>query len=280
MQLIINGEKIDYSLEKENNYEEVLQGIKNWASSSSLSLKSFQINGQTPQIELSQMSIGKEDVLEVALESRVQKRMEEIGLLGEFFGLLEQALIQGNESLLLELKEEYRHLSPNLPYLLLEENSQEVFRLSKILDQAVLEKTFPPTEEKDKVELLLYVKQLMGRVELYAKEVQDPDRALDIHLQVLRDQWQKLEKIPGYFQTGEDKKALEGIMVLIGSLDGFFRMGALLGEERLQEKKEMIIALKGDLMGIQEAFENQDFVLIGDLVEYEVLPKLKELIKP
>jgi hypothetical protein len=278
MELIINGDKVDFTLENEKNYAEVLSGVKKWADSNRMAIVSWQINGKSSDANPTDITIAPKDVLEINLEDKVQERKSEISLLGEFFGLLESAIMQGKDDLLAELQGEYRILSPNLPYLLLEEGQSENFRLSTILDQYILNRPFPPEGEKEKVELLLFIKQLLGRVELYAKEIQNPEIGLEIHFRVLSDNWAELESIPSLFQAGEDKKALDKLMVLLSSLDGIFRMASLLGEQSLEDKKSLILEVKDFLGEMSEAIENQDFVLVGDLVEYEILPRLKTLL--
>jgi hypothetical protein len=55
-------------------------------------------------------------------------------------------------------------------------------------------------------------------------------------------------------------------------------MASLLGEQSLEDKKSLILEVKDFLGEMSEAIENQDFVLVGDLVEYEILPRLKTLL--
>jgi hypothetical protein len=53
-------------------------------------------------------------------------------------------------------------------------------------------------------------------------------------------------------------------MVLLSSLDGVFRMVSLLGEQRLENKKPIILEIRDFLEEMSQAIENQDFVLVGD----------------
>jgi hypothetical protein len=206
MELIINGDKVDFTLENEKNYAEVLSGIQKWAEGSRMAIASWQINGKGFDSNPGDIPIAEKDILEITLEDKIQERKNEISLLGEFFGLLEGAVIQGKADLLTELQGEYKILSPNLPYLLLEDGQSVNFRLSNILDQYILQRPFPPETEKEKVELLLFIKQLLSRVELYAKEIQDPETGLEIHFRVLEDNWEELESIPALFQSRGGQK--------------------------------------------------------------------------
>lgn len=91
-----------------------------------------------------------------------------------------------------------------------------------------------------------------------------------------------LPEIAESFQLGHDQKAFEGIHTIINLLENcsvYFR--SRLPEFKNNDLKvsdlyEDLNALLGEIV---EAFEKADFVLIGDLMEYELPEKLDELAK-
>lgn len=89
------------------------------------------------------------------------------------------------------------------------------------------------------------------------------------------------------FQNGQDKKALVTVTQLADTVDYFCKATALstLFPEKFADMNIDGVAIQdffGDFMTIladfEEAFKNSDSVMLGDLAEYEITPRIESII--
>ena len=89
------------------------------------------------------------------------------------------------------------------------------------------------------------------------------------------------------FQNGQDKKALVTVTQLADTVDYFCKATALstLFPEKFADMNIDGVAIQdffGDFMAIltdfEEAFKNSDSVMLGDLAEYEINPRIESII--
>ena len=89
------------------------------------------------------------------------------------------------------------------------------------------------------------------------------------------------------FQNGQDKKALVTVTQLAHTVDYFCKATALstLFPEKFADINIDGVAIQdffGDFMAIltdfEEAFKNSDSVMLGDLAEYEITPRIESII--
>lgn len=89
------------------------------------------------------------------------------------------------------------------------------------------------------------------------------------------------------FQNGHDKKALVTVTQLADTVDYFCKATALstLFPEKFADINIDGVAIQdffGDFMAIltdfEEAFKNSDSVMLGDLAEYEITPRIESII--
>lgn len=77
-----------------------------------------------------------------------------------------------------------------------------------------------------------------------------------------------------FFQNGEKEKGSEMVVYIVEGLQWITDAGRL--TEEVQKDKIDCNQMLDKLNEIIEGFENEDYVLIGDLFEYEILPILGE----
>ena len=93
----------------------------------------------------------------------------------------------------------------------------------------------------------------------------------------------KMEEIPVELQNGKNSQAIESIKNLADSIDDFCHIAALasLFPETFKNTnidgknfKEFFADFSGILLEYEQALQNNDTVLLGDLSEYEICPRL------
>lgn len=96
----------------------------------------------------------------------------------------------------------------------------------------------------------------------------------------------KMEQVPVELQTGKNKTAIESIKNLADSIDQFCHVAALasLFPETFKmisiENKsfnDFFTEFSPILQDFEQALQNNDSVLIGDLSEYEICPRLRSI---
>lgn len=97
---------------------------------------------------------------------------------------------------------------------------------------------------------------------------------------------QKMEDIPVILQSGNTKEAGESIKKVADSIDNFCHVAALaslfpedFNDTQIDGKKlaEFLNDFSPVLKDFEQALQNNDTVLIGDLSEYEICPRLKAI---
>jgi uncharacterized protein YicC (UPF0701 family) len=75
------------------------------------------------------------------------------------------------------------------------------------------------------------------------------------------------------FQAGEESEGSNLVAALVDGLDWLFQV--IVRTREIQEEPIETDEMNEKLKELIEAFENGDYILVGDLLEYEVLPILE-----
>lgn len=76
------------------------------------------------------------------------------------------------------------------------------------------------------------------------------------------------------FQSYKDGNGSE---IMISIVDGLQWLMDVVGSSEELKAKIDILNINDKLKGIIEAYENQDYILIGDLLQYELLPAIEDI---
>ena len=96
----------------------------------------------------------------------------------------------------------------------------------------------------------------------------------------------KMEQVPVELQTGKNKTAIESIKNLADSIDQFCHVAALASlfpetfkMTSIEDKSfnDFFADFSPILQDFEQALQNNDSVLIGDLSEYEICPRLRSI---
>ncbi|MDR0600542.1 MAG: hypothetical protein LBG84_10795 [Treponema sp.] len=262
MDISINGKTADITLEAEKTLGEVLAGVDNWLAGSGLFLSGLEVDGKTygahsmeEAFSLSLETIGTVDLktsgwAELTLEALEELRDE----LEEPGGTAAEDRVQAWKE------------SPAA--LFLGHNAPELY------DTAVktLEGSFPPG----------------GTLSLIAeriREIKNPFRELADSQGMIRETARRLEDLPLDTQTGKDVRAAETITLFSALTEKIYRLIFLfkhygIGLETVElspetiNLKDYIEEFSAALKELYSAYESKDTVLVGDLAEYELAPRL------
>ena len=270
MTIIINGESINYTLEEEKNAGDIFHGISSWLQEGGMLVGGLEINDEAMPLGDDGWKINPIETIETfsieALSIR-EGRIRQLETAKDYFILLSNALKSGDESAYRELQSGFEDLKQILPHLLNEGPNPSI--LPRLED--AMQKN-PGTDgsitESEAI-------QIAAVLESRRKEAENPEEEAESAARVLAQMADSLDDVAVQLQTGRDKAAMDTIIKLSESLQSFTR--ALSWIESPGAVEEIINDMNGILSELEEALIASDTVLIGDLLEYEIKPRLVEL---
>jgi hypothetical protein len=282
MIVTLNGQRIDVTLERERTLGEFLNGIEGWLEKSSYSLSGFSVNGGdvSPEgvEEACAMDLGEVERIDLRASSWTELLRDAISItravLEEALGERRAAREAGRRSDAEAIAERYRQ-SPACSFLAL-----------GMADLALLAEgalsgggTDPEAALQDAVRV----------AEERLREVEQPRKELEAVIAAVAPMALRLEEIPLNLQTGKDAQAAATLGDFSLLCEKLFRLvaslrsdGILLEETRIGDAafRSHIEELSAALRELTAAFENGDAILVGDLAEYEVAPRIRALETP
>ncbi|GAB4375400.1 MAG: hypothetical protein Kow009_10730 [Spirochaetales bacterium] len=272
MKITLDGQMLNYTLEGEQNLYQILTSIAKWLSPQNAEITRLRLNGETidqwNRRQLENIPIEEIQNLEITTMTEREQEYSDLGTLFQYFQLLQEA-IQGKQGeALMEILEEYKYVQPSLEHYLrsifLTDGSAR-FPLDRI-----------PSSESEWAEGEQYVQRVLAVLEARLQELIHPYESCKALIPILSNTKQEIEQTSVLLQTGRDQEAIRNVLTFIEILSKALRLLS-----RLQpvdpQVQELHRTLSPPLKELSDAFLHRDSVLIGDLLEYEIAPKLEEL---
>jgi hypothetical protein len=254
MTLCINQVPVDFTLENEATLAELETSLRSWARSQGLTILSFLADGRAQGDEPRPLDgLSRVDVEVVPAEDELQARLE---VLTQYLDLVARAA-EVDQGTLTDLKAELGPVVQALENLGLEgealktawPDARALASVAEDLGRRL--RVLPHPTSRDWVATL-------GRL-----EVAGPS----------------LTELPDFFQKGRDQEAFDRILVIFTDL---MRLGievesALSPGVNRRGWDEFQSSLTPFLKEAEGAMETQDYVLLTDLLEYEIAPRISEI---
>jgi hypothetical protein len=266
MTITINGKPADIILEAEKNVGDLLSGLDQWLAGSGHRLSGLEIDGERADsasletffdrelARIRTLDIRTSSLLELAAEALLRTR--EDGGDYENAGFGEKPAVAAR----------WRN-SPAA--LFLAAQAPEIYAWA---DKAFSGQGAPG--------------ELRGLIDERLRELDDPAGELNNAGPLIEAVASRLEELPLDIQTGKDGRAAETIQIFSNISEKVFRLLNILKARGLDTSalkvddisaagyiEEFGVALR-ELTG---AYETKDAVLVGDLAEYELAPRLRKL---
>lgn len=291
MEVIINSSPIDVHLEEEKNAYEIIRQLDTWLVAEGFFITGILVNGHAETMSndnaLKGLSVESIEKLELFAQPLNELSLDRYSTLLQYFSYLYRALHDGDRKLLKDLAEESVPIIQNMDSILRlrvgDRLVSEVF--SDLVSNLKLDEDSPGIPEglKDFAgNLCIFVE---GRI----REIANPLMELRSTASLLESYIPRLEDIPILLQTGKEKEAMELVIAFAEISEKLTRLYPRLKEkdgENLMTREidgvpfeEFYIDLNTKLQELTEAMESEDSILIGDLLEYEIAPKIRELTR-
>jgi hypothetical protein len=258
MDIFINGRPADIKAENEKTVGEILSALDSWLYNSGHRLSGLDIDGETVDIQ--------------SVETAFMRGIESVNALGIYTSPLHEL---SQESLVLVLRDidEYEKLSFSERSAFLETwlDSPQSRHLSGQMPDffSLCEKTFSGTGAGADV--------LRSVAQERLREITGPAEELSRMESVVSEVCARLADIGLDTQTGKDARAAETVQMFTGVAEKIIRIcnaasvrGINVGNIDLGEFRSVLDELLA-------AYSRTDIVLVSDLAEYELAPRLRSI---
>jgi len=264
MDISINAKKADITLDTEKTLGDVLSGLEQWIAPSGNRIKEINVNGKALGDEALTEAFG-EDIrgikkLEIIISSWRELAAEALS------GLLAVCTLYGNAAF-----DERKAII----------SGWESSPASRFL------KTDIPDIHK-LADLTFSGEGLMARdlgiiIEERFMEAANPDQEITGSEPLIKKIASRMEELPLDIQTGKDQQAAETIQLFSQVGEKLFRILFIYKSEGLSmdsfsigdiPAKTFLDEFNSVLTELSTAYDNKDTVLVGDLAEYELSPRL------
>jgi hypothetical protein len=294
VRLTINGEQVSYSLESEQNLADVVRGVQEWLAGAGFLVTEMRAVGgtsvsgasgadvqdllQTPLDHWGGKPVGSVRELEVIATHTGELKIDHWRTVDAWLGMLAEGITgdaaSGLEDLLADLPDTMGGLRTN-PFM--PQGSDAVERFDSLFHAQgngahASIRAWPPERVREAIAL---IDELRQGVQARIADATQPRTALARCVAQVRDSLTRLPEVSVLLQTGRDK---EGMNVVIGFAD---TVQSILGLMPFlppdPERGKLIVELTPFLRDLVGAFGAKDSVLIGDLLEYEITPRMERL---
>ena len=279
MRLTINGEEVSYALENEKTLAEVLQGVQGWLGEAGFIITGMRADSRDllsiPAKTWGPTPVESIGVLEVSALHTADVRIEHWQTLDAWLGMLVDEVKAPGSALgeLLESFDETMEGARTNPFL--PPGSDGLQRLDALFSaQSPADiRRWPAERRAEAAALLASLREELAR---RIADSTKPGDALARCVTELRSLSSKLPEVSVLLQTGKDKSAMETIVGFTDTVQSVLALLPFLPPD--PERGRAIADLTPTLKELVAAFDAKDSVLIGDLLEYEVAPRLRKLM--
>lgn len=283
MKITIDGQSIDFTLEKEKTLEDIYRELEAWLARQGRSITTFSADGReldrANQEEILGRSINDAALLELTSHSEKEMAYYELSVIQDYFTLLERALVE-DPGAAVPILAEYPYVRAGLLRRLkdlLFPEGQEASPEDLLLQQLAKEKQIPDAPAAEG--LAAFSRGIILAVTGRLREIAAPREEAAGLARLIREAKPALENVPLLLQTGKDQEAMQHILVYTELALKATRLLSLHLAPTREETETFCRDLNGALRELTEAFGNQDSVLIGDILEYEIAPRTEGLVE-
>jgi hypothetical protein len=267
MKIRINGVDAAIQLETERNVGEVLCGLDSWLNGTGYRLSGLTIDGETANVDSMESCFGRSietiETLDISAKALLELFAESL------IDTIRDAEVY--EATGFEEKGRFAEQWKQSPQaLMIAEQSPDLF------DWAI--KTFSGEGSNIPAFTLLLEERI--------RELHNPAGELEKSGPLVAEVCARLEELPLDIQTGKDARAAETVRIFSAVTEKIFRIfnvlkiaGFPVGEINVNNipVTAFIMEFSTALRELLAAYEQRDTVLVGDLAEYEMAPRLRSL---
>lgn len=294
MRITINEQTIDYTLEHETTLGEVVGGIEKWLDDSDLRISAVTIDDQElPLMKKEEWtSIPLEEIseLDITAATPLEYSYNSFRTVNEYIQALIEAVNNNDSASIRELYNEYEPIKAFLERFFSgyqDRNSLQIKTLHELIHHSgVPEGTIK--EEQSAQRLVQFLESISLLIIERIREIVTPVDELEGLITLLETTNEKIRDVSVLLQTGKDREAMTLVVQFTELSQKLLRLYSILHLKKIVDPDQLTVhdkpleafyqELNTFFMDLQEAFTVNDSVLIGDLFEYEISPRMEELL--
>jgi hypothetical protein len=285
----INDQTLDFTIGDNETLGDVVKDIEAWLDGSDLVLYSVKHEDRDllsqPYEEWATTPHSEVGTLNVMVKHTRELTVLNLQTILEYLGLLKQAITAGKEELLVELFSGFPALAESVRKHFPNPDAALQAMITLFLHAEAQEVAVWPGEKTQQAVKLIDL--VSGNVSFRLEELLDPRAALKTLSGALKICIEDIGEISILLQTGKDRQAMDTMVRFSELSQSLIRLVASVLTDSVDPSKQVTVGgmglqdfyqeLNGILSELLEAFDANDSVLIGDLMEYEVAPRLEQL---
>ena len=299
MEIRLNKEILNVTLEKEKVLADVIDELFRLINEAGFRITKIEHNGE----ELSQeekdswahLPVEDIGVIDVSAGTMRESLFEHLSTVRQYLTTVLMAYQKENTALLKDLSRDYNLVRDSLDTLIADtqkaaRGDDTVRPLSVILDEQVQAYRIfsdSPIYETNAA-CCTCLDSIISILSERLREVSAPAEELKKTAEALKSGLSSISDVSLLLQTGKDREAMGSVLTFIELVSKILRIYPLLLDESDSSLDTMTIGdtsfkefyrdFNAILTELIEAFTLNDSVLIGDLLEYEVVPRLEKLL--
>lgn len=282
MKIYINQDEIEFTLEQESSLGDVYKSVEKWLSTQAYSITEVFLDEEelflSQKGEWENQSFENNKSIRFTALTLPELKEQNLMTLMNYCRMLQLALKEGNLTLMNELLGEYSYIEDSFEVLLEDYSHAIKDHMNNVMSANGFIPAGERTEENVRTVLESFI-MLEAVVQGRLDEVTAPLRAGKECYDAIVGLMPQMENVSLMLQTGKDKEAMDVIIKFTELFQKLLRVFTYLPaetqENHHQDLKDYIKDMSGILKELTEAFASEDSVLMGDLMEYEILPRMK-----
>jgi len=292
MIITLNSDPFDVTIENEKTLEELYTGISNWLIKSDLEITELVKDGEDLKLTNSSEwknilleNIGKLDIVAISGSDRY---ISDLQTLYQYISLLQNAVTGSNNALISDLLSELKYVTSTLDSFLSKKDLPiyGTLKLKECINNFQKENREELESRNKLIELL---KNISLVLQMRIKEVTSPFSELQKTAELLKKIIPGISDVSVMLQTGDDQQAINSILTFIDLSEKLIRLFPFLKEFGYTDISTKSIdsesfddfykGFNSILVELIDAFDINDSILIGDLMEYEIAPRVNKLLE-
>ncbi len=290
MEIKINKEKINFQLEDEKTLGDIINVIRNWIHSSGFVIISLALDDKEIKIEKrtdwQKTLIKGINCIDIKVNHVSELRVSNLETVIRYLEMFSDSILSGDKKMFKELLTGFPFMLESLSgnYII----NSDTYSFSEIIRELSTDEIKNLTEEK-KENIIKLTDNIKNKVKDALREIRYPEDAIHEITGKLRTSASEISEVSILLQSGKDRQAMEYVVRFSDLTQRFFRIITALGDYGKIEFGNLMIEgktsmdfyheLRDILSQLLDAFTAQDSVLIGDLLEYEIAPRIEILTK-
>jgi len=292
MIITLNSDPFDVTIENEKTLEELYTGLSNWFIKSDLEITEVMKDGENLELTNSfewknilLENIGKLDIIAISGSDRY---ITDLQTLYQYISLLQNAVTGSNNALISDLLSELTYVTSAMDSFLPKKDLLQygTIKLQECINNFQKENREELESRNKLIELLQNISLIL---QIRIKEITSPFSELQKTSELLQKLIPGISDVSVMLQTGDDQQAINSILTFIDLSEKLIRLFPFLKEFGYTDiRKKSIDSESFDdfftdfnsiLVELIDAFNINDSILIGDLMEYEIAPRVNKLLE-